>query len=76
MRPTEQRSSQVENFMFRRRTDVYLDVLEVIEPETFAGESTVQMGNRAHEILEKGVEARKAAMSACRRPMGVTMPVG
>ena len=52
--------------MFRRRTDVYLDVLEVIEPETFAGESTVQMGNRAHEILEKGVEARKAAMAQAK----------
>ena len=52
--------------MFLRRTDVYLDVLGVIEPEQFAGCTTIQIGNMAHEMMEQGVEARKNAMAKAK----------
>ena len=50
--------------MFRRHTDVYLDVLAVIPPEELAGLKTVDIGNRAHGILLEGLRKRKAALAA------------
>lgn len=41
--------------MFRRHTDVYLDVLAVIPPEELEGLKTVDIGNRAHGILLEGL---------------------
>lgn len=49
--------------MFHRRTDVYLDVLDVIPPEEFATLKTVEIGDRAHAILRSGLLSRKAALS-------------
>ena len=50
--------------MFRRHTDVYLDVLAVIPPEELEGIKTVDIGNRAHGILLEGLRKRKAALAA------------
>ena len=50
--------------MFRRHTDVYLDVLAVIPPEELAGLKTVDIGDRAHGILLEGLRKRKAALAA------------
>ena len=47
--------------MFRRHTDVYLDVLAVIPPE---GIKTIDIGDRAHGILLEGLRKRKAALAA------------
>ena len=48
--------------MFRRKTDVYLDVLEVIAPETVAElKTTVAIGDYAHKILSKGLAKRGVA---------------
>ena len=46
--------------MFRRHTDVYLDVLDVIPAEDLAGVTTVQIGARVHTMMEKGIAAREA----------------
>ena len=48
--------------MFRRRTDVYLDVLDVLPAETVAGlKSTVEIGDRVHRILSEGLAKRGVA---------------
>ena len=48
--------------MFRRRTDVYLDVLDVIPAsEVAALKTTAEIGNRAHEILSAGLAKRGIA---------------
>lgn len=48
--------------MFRRKTDVYLDVLEVIAPETVAElKTTVAIGDYAHKILSEGLAKRGVA---------------
>lgn len=46
--------------MFRRHTDVYLDVLDVIPAEDLAGVTTMQIGARVHTMMEKGIAAREA----------------
>ena len=50
--------------MFRRHTDVYLDVLAVIPPEELEGLKTIDIGDRAHGILLEGLRKRKAALAA------------
>lgn len=45
--------------MFRRRTDVYLDVLETISPEEFAEENTSQLGERIFTLMSENIEKRK-----------------
>ena len=48
--------------MFRRRTDVYLDVLRVIPAETVAAlKTTVDIGDHAHQILSEGLAKRGVA---------------
>ena len=48
--------------MFRRKTDVYLDVLDVIAPETVAElKTTVAIGDHAHKILSEGLAKRGVA---------------
>ena len=49
--------------MFRRHTDVYLDVLAVIPPEELEGLKTVDIGDRAHGILLEGLRKRKATLA-------------
>lgn len=48
--------------LFRRRTDVYLDILTVIPPEQFAGLSTVQIGDLVHGIMEEGIAQHRAEL--------------
>lgn len=43
-----------------RRTDVYLDVLEVIPAERVQEEKTEVIGNRVRELLEKNIEKRES----------------
>ena len=48
--------------MFRRRTDVYLDVLDVIPAETVASlKTTAAIGDHAHQILSAGLAKRGVA---------------
>lgn len=49
--------------MFRRHTDVYLDVLDIIPAEDLAGVNTAQIGSRVHDTMSKGISARKKAMA-------------
>ena len=46
--------------MFRRHTDVYLDVLEIIPPEELTGKNTAQIGNEAHHVMENGIRKRRS----------------
>lgn len=43
--------------LFRRKTDIYFDVLEVID--TTDNEHTVELGDRIHELMEKSIEEHK-----------------
>lgn len=48
--------------MFRRRTDVYLDVLDVIPAsEVAALKTTAEIGTRAHKVLSEGLAKRGIA---------------
>ena len=49
--------------MFRRRTDVYLDVLDVIPPEDFEKLKTIEIGDRAHAVMLDGLQKRKASLA-------------
>ena len=49
--------------MFRRHTDVYLDVLDIIPAEDLAGVTTAQIGGRVHDAMVKGIAARREAMA-------------
>lgn len=47
--------------LFRRKTDVYLDVLDVLPVDELHEEKTVEIGAQAHEIMERSLLARKNA---------------
>lgn len=49
--------------MFRRHTDVYLDVLDIIPPEELSGVTTAQVGARVHDTMRKGIAKRREAMA-------------
>ena len=49
--------------MFRRRTDVYLDVLDVIPPEDFEKLKTIEIGDRAHAVMLDGLQKRKTSLA-------------
>ena len=49
--------------MFRRHTDVYLDVLDISPAEDLAGVTTVQIGGRVHDTMVNGIAARREAMA-------------
>ena len=44
--------------MFRKRTDLYLDVLDVVPAEEVAGHSTVELAERIYPIMRAGLENR------------------
>ena len=44
--------------MFRKRTDVYLDVLAVVPAEELAGKTTIEIGENIHKIMEDGYVRR------------------
>lgn len=50
--------------MFRRRTDVYLSVLDVIEPERFAGSSTADISAMIRPIMEEGLNVQQAKLKS------------
>lgn len=49
-------TKQILKNMFLRRTDVYLDVLAVIEPKQFENQMTNEIGDRVHELMERFLE--------------------
>jgi 1-acyl-sn-glycerol-3-phosphate acyltransferase len=42
--------------MFRRRTDIYLDILEVIDAEAVETGSTAELGDRVHALMENNLK--------------------
>lgn len=49
--------------MFRRHTDVYLDVLDIIPADELNGVTTAQIGSRIHDTMTKGISARRKALA-------------
>lgn len=49
--------------MFRRHTDVYLDVLDIIPAEELSDVTTVQIGSRVYDTMHSGITARKEALA-------------
>ena len=45
--------------MFRKRTDLYLDVLDVIPAGEVIGHTTVELAARTHPVMLAGLEAQK-----------------
>lgn len=41
--------------MFRRHTDVYLDVLDVVSADDLAGCTTIDIGERVHAVMKQGL---------------------
>ena len=56
-------SNAIKKNMFRRRTDVYLDVIDVLQPESFSAEKTPEIGEQTRTIMERGIAARQAALA-------------
>lgn len=50
--------------MFRKHTDVYLDVVDVIPADALAGKTTIEVGAEIHAIMQRGIEAREAARNS------------
>ncbi len=46
--------------MFRRRTDVYLDVLECLPVESFINDPTNALGDRVYAIMKENIARRRA----------------
>ena len=47
--------------MFRKHTEVWLDVLGVIPAEELTGKTTIEIGERVHAVMEDGVIRRETA---------------
>ena len=47
--------------MFRKHTEVWLDVLDVIPAEELADKTTIEVGERVHAVMEAGVVRREQA---------------
>ncbi len=56
-------SGAIKKNMFRRRTDVYLDVVEVLPPDAFGAEKTLEIGEQTHTIMAGAIAAREAAQA-------------
>ena len=50
--------------LFRRHTDVYLDVLGVLPPDGFSGCTTIDIGGSVRAIMEDGLRQRASAIHA------------
>ena len=55
-------SGAIKKNMFRRRTDVYLDVIDVLQPDDFCAEKTPEIGEQTRKIMASGITARQAAL--------------
>lgn len=56
-------SGAIKKNMFRRRTDVYLDVIDVLQPDDFCAEKTPEIGGQTRKIMASGITARQAALA-------------
>ena len=45
--------------MFRKHTEVWLDVLDVVPAEELAGKTAIEVGERIHAVMEAGIVARE-----------------
>ena len=45
--------------MFRKHTEVWLDVLDVVPAEELAGKTAIEVGERVHAVMEAGIVARE-----------------
>ena len=45
--------------MFRKHTEVWLDVLDVVPAEDLAGKTAIEVGERVHAVMEAGIVARE-----------------
>ena len=45
--------------MFRKHTEVWLDVLDVVPAEELAGKTTIEVGERVHAVMEAGIVSRE-----------------
>lgn len=50
--------------MFRKHTDVYLDVVDVVPADALVGKTTIEVGAEIHAIMQRGIEAREAARNS------------
>lgn len=50
--------------MFRKHTDVYLDVVDIVPADALAGKTTIEVGAEIHAIMQRGIEAREAARNS------------
>ena len=56
-------SGAIKKNMFRRRTDVYLDMIDVLQPDDFCAEKTPEIGEQTRKIMASGITARQAALA-------------
>lgn len=56
-------SGAIKKNMFRRRTDVYLDVIDVLQPDDFCAEKTPEIGEQTRKIMASGISARQTALA-------------
>ncbi len=56
-------SRAIKKNMFRRRTDVYLDVIDVLQPDDFCAEKTPEIGEQTRKIMASGISARQTALA-------------
>ena len=56
-------SGAIKKNMFRRRTDVYLDMIDVLQPDDFCAEKTPEIGEQTRKIMAAGITARQAALA-------------
>ena len=45
--------------MFRKHTEVWLDVLDVVPAEELDGKTAIEVGERVHAVMEAGIVARE-----------------
>ena len=45
--------------MFRKHTEVWLDVLDVVPAEELAEKTAIEVGERVHAVMEAGIVARE-----------------
>lgn len=49
--------------LFRKHTEVWLDVLEVLPAESLAGKSTIELGEQVHQRMQEGIIARQRQLA-------------
>lgn len=53
--------------MFRKHTEVWLDVLDVVPAEELAGKTAIEVGERVHAVMEAGIVARETEQGCAHK---------